>query len=287
MKIAYLITAFANFNHLNRLITSLEDNNVEFYIHIDKRSELPTNLLKTDNIHYISRIKVWWGGFSHMQAILDLMREALKNKPDYLVLISGGDYPIRSRAVLYNMLQSGGEYINIEKGFSQGKPEARLKYYYFDAFDRRSKSLKTKIYFLLEKIIRQIAVKKTYPFKEVYHGSTWWALSNSCATYMLEYLQENPKFLKFFKSSWCPEECMPHTIIGNSDFIKNVKYDLTYTDWSIKPGPALINENHIELFKKQKIFQGRSGAVEPVFARKFTDNSLEMIETIENELRNE
>lgn len=285
MKIAYLITAFANFRHLERLIESLDDTDVEFYIHIDKKSKLPQQLKEAPNIHYIPRIKVWWGGFSHLQAILNLMKAALTSQPDYLVLLSGGDYPIRSRQTLYRMLEQGGEYINIEKGFSTSKPEARLKYHYFDAFDRRSKSPKTKFYFFLERVIRQVYTKKNYPFREVYHGSTWWALSRACATYMLEYLENNPEFLNFFKTCWCPEECMPHTIIGNSEFYTRVKHDLTYTDWSVKPGPANINMDHIRLFEKQKIFKGRSGDVEPVFARKFSDGSEKLVAYIESNLR--
>lgn len=285
MNIAYLITAFANFDHLGRLIDSLNDEGVDFYIHIDKKSEIPADVKKALNVHYIPRIKVWWGGFSHLQAILNLMKAAIKNQPDYLVLLSGGDYPIRSRETLYRMLEKGGEYINIEKGFSPAKPEARIKFHYFDAFDRRSKSAKTKFYFFLEKLIRQVYVKKNYPFKEVYHGSTWWAMSHDCAAYMLDYIDKNPKFLKFFKSSWCPEECLPHTIIGNSEFSKNIKHDLTYTDWSVKPGPAAITMEHLKLFEKQKIFEGRSGKVEPVFARKFSDSSKELTDYIENRLR--
>jgi hypothetical protein len=47
----------------------------------------------------------------------------------------------------------------------------------------------------------------------------------------------------------------------------------------------LINQHHVELFKKQIEFDGSYGTYEPFFARKFDDNSADIIELIEKELR--
>lgn len=145
MKIAYLITAFGNYEHLNLLIKTLNDKNTMFFIHIDKKAEMPKNL-HSDNIVFIKRINVWWGGWSHLEAIINLTNEAVKYKFDYYILLSGTDYPIRPNSFLYTMLKEGGEFINIIKGFQSHKPESRIKNYYFDCFDRRNKkSLKTYI----------------------------------------------------------------------------------------------------------------------------------------------
>jgi len=286
MKIAYLITAYNNYEHLNKLINALDENNASFFIHIDKKVEMPENIQENKKIKFIKRIKVWWGGWSHMQAILNLMTEAAKYKSDYYILLSGTDYPIRQNSFLYNKLNEGGEYINILKGFQTHKPENRIKKYYFDCFDRRNEnSFKTKIFLFLEKFKSKIMTKKNYPFKEIYHGSTWWALSQNCVSYTLEYIKNNPEYVNFFKTSWCPEESFIQTILGNSKYLSECKNNLTFTDWSGIPAPVVLREEHIDLFKNRLEFDGSYGKYTPFFARKFSDNKNNLIERIEKDLR--
>lgn len=285
MKIAYLITAFHQYDHLDRLITGLNDENIFFYIHIDKKAEMPKNICG-DNIFFIKRLSVWWGGWSHQQAILNLMHKAAKKEFDYYVLLSGTDYPIRPNSFLYEKLQEGGEYINIIKGFQPHKPESRIKYYHYDNFDRRNgNSLKTKFFHTLEKYQRKLIQKSKYPFKQIFHGSTWWVLSHNCVSYILEYQKSHPKMVDFYKTAWCPEESFIPTIIGNSAFLENCKGNLTYTDWSTNPAPAIMTESHIEQFKEQEKFDTVYGTFSPFFARKFNDDSRNLIEKIEKEMR--
>lgn len=287
MRIAYLITAYGNYAHLKRLINALnDDRRPHFYIHIDKKSIAPSNLKQLPNLRFIDRHKVWWGGWSHQKAINELMHEAYKVGYDYYILISGGDYPIRPNSFLYDQLDAGGEYLNLIKGFQPHKPESRIRNYHFDLFDRRdTKSRRTRLMLKVEKIIQKKFSKKRYPFEQVYHGSTWWALSHGTITYILGFMNDNPSFVNFFKSSWCPEESFIPTIIGNSPIAKDCKNNLTYTDWSVDPGPADINIDHIKLFENKFEFEGVYGKFSPFFARKFNDSSAEIITEIDRRLR--
>jgi hypothetical protein len=286
MKIAYLITAYNNFTHLTRLIRALNDSNVVFFIHIDKKSPLPDTLPALDNVIFIKRENVWWAGWSHVDAILRLIRCAKTYGFDYYILISGTDYPIRPNAFLYEKLSGGGEYINITQEYAQEKPESRIKYYYFDGFDRRNaRSIKTVFFLSLERILRVFFQKKAYPFQHIYYGSTWWALSHDCIVYVLDQIDLNKEYIQFFKTCWCPDELLFQTIIGNSPFFSKCTLNLTYTDWSSVPAPALINQNHVELFKNQIEFTGGYGTATPFFARKFDDTSTQIIELIEKGLR--
>jgi hypothetical protein len=286
MKIAYLITAFNNYELLEKLIKALDDSEVGFFIHIDKKSIMPKNIWGNKKIFFVKRIKVWWGGWSHQQAIINLMNEACKNKFDYYVLCSGTDYPIRPNTFLYNKLEEGGEYINVVKGFQSHKPESRIKFYYFDCFDRRkTSSRKTRFFLTLEKLLQKIITKHNYPFAEIFHGSTWWALSDNCVAYILTFIKNNPKYVNFYKTSWCPEESLIQTIIGNSEFSYKCRGNLTYTDWSTYPAPAMINNGHLIQFTNNLEFESSYGKYSPFFARKFSDKSLYIIDQIEKELR--
>lgn len=287
MKIAYLITAYNNFNHLKRLVRALNDRNVVFFIHIDKKSKMPDNLTEFDNIVFIERTKVWWAGWSQVDAIVRLIRNAISYGFDYYILLSGTDYPIRPNSFLYDKLSTGGEFISMNKGFGIEKPEDRIKYYYFDCFDRRNfRSVKTVFFYLMERTIRLFFQKKSYPFQQIYYGPTWWALSHDCLKYVLDQIDNNKDYIRFYKTSWAPDESFFQTIIGNSPFFSKCNTNLTYVDWSSKPKPAWINQNHIELFKKQIEFNSNYGTYLPFFARKFDDSHANIIELIEKELRN-
>jgi hypothetical protein len=93
MKIAYLILAYNNFKHLQRLIDALTTENATFYIHIDKRVKAPE--LK-GKIKYAKRINSYWSTFNCVTPTIEMMKEACKDGNDYFVLLSGQDYPIVS-----------------------------------------------------------------------------------------------------------------------------------------------------------------------------------------------
>lgn len=287
MKIAYLITAYNNYEQLKRLVDSLNDSKENlFFIHIDQKSPMPSCFNGYNNVSFVKRRKVWWGGWSHLDAILVLIRAALKVNFDYYVLLSGVDYPVRPNSFLYNKLKKGGEYINIIKGFQSHKSESRVKYFHFDSFDRRNKkSYRTKFFSFLEKKLRNFYIKKKYPFPQIYHGSTWWALTHDTVVYIDKFIKENPGYAEFFKSSWCPEESFIPTILGNSGLKVTYRNNLTFTDWSSNPAPALIDESHLVLFSNQEEFDSVYGKYTPFFARKFNDNSLAIINRIEDQLR--
>jgi hypothetical protein len=89
----------------------------------------------------------------------------------------------------------------------------------------------------------------------------------------------------FYKTTFASDESVFQTIIGNSPFFSRCKTNLTYQDWSTVPGPALINQSHVELFKKQTVFDVGYGSFMPFLTRKFNDESVKIVESIENELR--
>src|SRR4051794_14167084 len=133
MRIAYLILAHNNYAHLQRLIDALNEYDSGFYIHIDKKSELPE--IKGDNIIFIeNRVKVYWSTFSEVQATLNLMEKAiLDTRNSYFVLLSGADYPVKSNNEIIRRLSHGGEFIQLGANYYPRK--YRFVYYYFDGYD--------------------------------------------------------------------------------------------------------------------------------------------------------
>jgi hypothetical protein len=86
-----------------------------------------------------------------------------------------------------------------------------------------------------------------------------------------------------------PDESFFQTIIGNSQFSKDVVRNLTYADWS-RPtgGPAIIDGDHLSTFVRMGriIADDRYGRGELLFARKFPDDSSHLTDFIDAHLMN-
>ena len=256
---------------------ALQQENCFFYIHIDKKFPLP--VLHGDNILILNdRVDVHWGGFSQVEATLLLMQEAIKMPFDYAAFISGKDYPVKPNEWLQKKLETGGEYIHMNKmGTDPYAPLSRYKFYYYtDHYDRRNKrSIKTRFFLWFQKTLRRLKISKPIPF-QLYTGASWFVLSAACIKFILHEVYTKPGIIDFFKSGFCPDESFFQTIIGNSAFAQNVKNCLTYADWSVDPGPAIITENHFPVLQKLDDY---------FFARKFDDNSKNIVAIIDEKLR--
>jgi Core-2/I-Branching enzyme len=100
MIIGYLILPHDSPHHFARLVHALKDEHTYIHVHVDRKSSIlpfrervPANMVQFIN----DRISVYWGEFSQVQAIINLMCESLSCGPrfDYLCLLSGTDYPFQ------------------------------------------------------------------------------------------------------------------------------------------------------------------------------------------------
>jgi hypothetical protein len=296
VKIAYLITAYADFGHLERLVGALDAPEAGFYIHIDAKSAVPEGFIERlttrGNVTFAPRRKVWWGGWSHTAAILSLMELAAGGADgsgddrDYCVILSGADYPLRSNRVIFETLAGGGEFINASPGFRPDKPESRVRYYWLDGFDRRRRgSVRTWLMRGVEILLRSLGIRKRrYPFERVYSGIVWSALSMGAVRYVLEYVRTHPRFVRFFRTVQVPEEMFLQTIIGNSPFAADIRGTLTYMDWdhpSASP-PRITAEYLPRLAPGVKHLHPATGqSYERLFARKFDERSGPLLDRID------
>ena len=283
MKICYLILAHNNFNHLSRMIEALNDTESTFYIHIDKKVK-ESYTPPSGKVKIIpEQIDINWGGYGMIEATLALMKNGVEDSPkaDYYILISGVDYPIRPKSFLLDLLSKGKEYIDIAPVPIPFKPLERYEYFYFDYNRRNLKH--SNLLFLIEVLLKKLRIKRKAPFK-IYAGSQWFALTRKCVEYILETVEKDKRYIRFFRQTLVPDEAFFQTIIGNSPFLQQTKSSLTYTDWDVPNPPATIKEKHIEFLKTHIEFNDEYGQRFPYFARKFDDNDGELLRKIQNEL---
>lgn len=240
-KIAYLIQAHADPENLKRLINALDDQD-DFFIHIDKKSNIDPfyELLKEkSNVFFIEdpdRIKVYWGGFSQVRATLNLIEKCLVqnkiNGSDYLkvILISGADYPIKSKKTFKSYLETFKD-VNFIRGMNVTEANTKkynycLRNYLFFDFFLINQNI-TRVFRKILNLIGSTIFKKTnYVLLEngkkmdVFHGSSWWALNIEVIKYIQEYSRNNNTLKKYFRYSLASDEKYFHTIFFNSVFSK-------------------------------------------------------------------
>lgn len=244
MKKNYIILAHKNFNQLNRLITTLDDSNSNFIIHLDLSSDINElkKVLKTaQNVFYVDkREDCIWGDFSIVQATINCIDFVAENKiVGYSILMSGQDYPIKSSKYINSYLEQFKEYnhISIHRNPVLEDEEVfykrRLVNYNFFLSKRRGHA-KSIPYFWSQNFIQKIETiffivnnysrgdfskifyKKVYPVKKFYQGHQWWGFNFQTLIKIQEYIVQNKKELfSFFKYVTVPDEFFFHTILKN------------------------------------------------------------------------
>ena len=296
MNIAYLILAHHQPHHLSLLIEGLANPEVTFFVHLDREADRREfEHARAENVHFCEpRLRVHWGEYSQVEAILMLISEARASQKhhDYFVLLSGADYPLRSNDYIARFLSEhqGAEFINIVKvpNLDVGKSLDRLASFRVLAggYTRR-KAREALLKFGVIPDLRRDH-RRYLGSLEPYAGSTWWALTRDACDYILRFASSEKAVMKFFRNTICPDETVFQTILGNSPFRNRVRRNLTYTDWSAGgASPATITAAHLDYFESSErvLLCDGYGEGEALFARKFSEPSSGLVSRIEKNLR--
>lgn len=272
MTHAFLITAYKDEVQLSCLVTQLLKYQSLIYVHIDKKSRklLQTFISKyagNENVKDISDpVKVYWGGFSHLKAILFLLKEAYKNPANSRFhLLSGQDLPIVSKkefAVFFET-NANKEFIT---NFQLPDPRwqngglDRVNYYHLNDILDPKKYFFPRINGRFVRFQKWIGLKRKQPaYIANYHGGgTWWSLSRKAIDEIVNFNKKHPDFINFFKHTYCGEELFFQTILCNSALNESIlSEDLRYIYWDTPGGrfPAVLDESALdEILKEQKFF---------------------------------
>ncbi|BEV08081.1 beta-1,6-N-acetylglucosaminyltransferase [Methylophilus sp. DW102] len=292
MKLAYLILAHNNPAHLGRLMEGLKTSATDFFIHIDKKSNLDEfiHLAGTQVFFSNQRVPVYWGTFSQIEATLALMQQAIAaEKPyDYFVLLSGADYPIQSADYIHEFFKNhqGTQFISTLKmpNLAAGKPLSLLEEFNVEG---KYKKIKKRAY-RLYKALGLPRIRRDYQQGlnglVPYAGAQWWALTREACEYILKFVETHPKFMQLYQNVLVPDEMFFQTIIGNSHYSSKIARSLTYSDWQAgKSSPENMTENHLAKLKNQSRYLMKCSNYpegEILFARKFVGDTQALVNLI-------
>ncbi len=284
MKIAYLIVTHRNPRLLGRMIDCLGSDDASFFVHVDAKSDFaPFAPLAGERVHFTKRrVPVFWGEFSQVTAALTLIEEALASphRPDYLMLFTGSEFPLRSREYIHAFLeqQRGVQFMTLAKMPAPGKPLDVLRTPRFPT----AQPWRRFIYRALAKLgLGKRDYRPAYGALEPYAGIGWWALTAEACRYIIDFAKRDTTLAPFLRRTHAPDETYIHTIIGNSPHRGRAQRNFLYEDWSAGVAhPRLIGEEHLRRFaaRPEFIVEDENGRAEILFARKYSDERFDLVE---------
>lgn len=258
MKIAHLILTHKNPEQLLRLINALDHPSFVFFVHVDRKSDLQqfTSVIKKSNVFWVNkRARINWAGYGTIQATLNGFKEILPQKYTYINVISGQDFPLKSASNIFDYINNrkGCEFITCESIEDEWKEAAiRVKNYHLVDWNIPGK-------YGLARLLTKLLPERKFPFNyKIVGRANWFTLTSAASQYILDFIAENPKFIRYFKLCWGADEFFFATILYNSGFKNNIENNLVYVDWNVpeKNGhpKILCIDDYENLISSPKLF---------------------------------
>jgi hypothetical protein len=243
MKIAYVVSAYKNPGQLSRLVHRLHTGpETRFAIHVDRKTDarvhaaMRDGLRDLDGVAFVPRHACHWGGFGHVRATLKGIREVLGRgwDPDYLILLSGQDYPIKPNAYIREFLErADGRSFFLHFPL----PTENWAHGGVDRFRRW--------HWRYRRLHVWLPLRRSLPGGlRPWGGSAYWIVSRAALRTIAEFVEANPSYVRFFRHVDIPDELFFQTILLNSPEAERcVDFRLHHTVWSRLPAPAILTKD--------------------------------------------
>jgi hypothetical protein len=273
-RIVYFVLSHANVPQVLRLIGRIRRDVPEslVLVHHDSMSEpFDDTLVATDaHVHVLARsIHGEWGSYALVEIVLsgidDLHARGIAY--DFLVLLSGQDYPTADLRAFEAALAASGD------GFIQVDPEPgtlldRYRFAWF-RFPRpleigllhriiglltRFNDRQPYVRFLSGRVGCRIGfLPRTLPLgpgMQLRKGTQWWALSARAIAFVRAFVEQNPAYVKHYrKRTIMPDESFFHTILSDASAgCTFVDDDRRYSKWATESSasPEILRATDID-----------------------------------------
>ncbi|PZF11063.1 hypothetical protein DEJ25_11830 [Curtobacterium sp. MCPF17_011] len=233
MKPIFLVYTFQDAENLRELVAALQPSPV--IVHVDAKAgieKFAAAVRDYGNVTFVERVQVNWGGYSQVRAIRMLVNEALRvaEDDDYLVMLSGSDFPLRPLAELVEHLRvhQGRQYL---RAFEIAKSEPKY-FWQIDRTHHRDMALLSRqtgnkvLRKLRNAIIRlldgPLSRKRLPPVPDglrIGHGGTHFAVTAECMRAMEDLVTVEVE--RYFEAVFCPEEKFYQSLIMRTRFARS------------------------------------------------------------------
>ena len=294
-KHAYLILAHDNLYVLDKLLSFLDDERNDIFVHLDIKCAGGEKWIKNtkkrySRVKFIERSSVYWAGFSALKVTLSLLKTAVQTDTyDWYHFISGTDLPIKSQDVIHAFFDADEKkqlYFHINSTPSK-VIQTRCRFYYpfiECKYYRKSKPLKviSRLIGYSQQLlgINRLKNNKFYP---MYNGWAYFSIPHDFASYILTQERE---IVRTFRYTLAADEMWIQSVAIHSEFNERVygyngKDDAVdaskhFMDWE-RGKPYTFTEQDFDLLMDHFAF----------FARKFDANTdREVIDLVHSKVKN-
>lgn len=232
-KHAYLILAHKNPSQLKRLLSLLDDERNDIFIHIDKKAAFSANdfqdcCLKSQLEFIEPRIRVTWGGVSIIRAEMALLEAAIRTQHSYYHLLSGLDLPIKPQDCIHDFFNANPEKEFLDLWEMAEHTKNRVKYY--TLFPEGNHFFLTNWLNHAGKFILKalgVEMNKEIEFRQ---GSQWFSITHGFAKYIVN------------SADWI-DKVFSHSCICDEIFIPTILWRSPYKDNLYKCETSVGHEN--------------------------------------------
>jgi len=219
----------------------------------------------------IRRVKCGWGEWSLVEATLIATRAAVAAFPraTHFYMLSGDCMPIKSAEFAHAFLdREEVDYIESVDFFASdwiktGIKEERLIYRHW--FNERGRK---RLFYASMDLQRRLGLERPIPADiQMQIGSQWWCLRRQTIEAVLEFCQSRPDVMRFFRTTWIPDETFFQTIVRHvvpeAQIRSRTLTFLMFTDYGM---PVTFYNDHYDLLLSQDY----------LFARKISPEATEL-----------
>jgi len=262
-QIAYILLCHKDVDSIIDQATRLTAMGDVMAIHFDARApraayeQLRTALADNPNVTFPKkRLKCGWGEWSLVGATLQAVRAANEAFPraTHFYMLSGDCMPIKTAEFAHAYLDRHDcDFIESYDFFDSdwiktGFKEERLIYRHW--FNERTQSKRFYASFNAQK---RLGLTRSVPGDiQMMIGSQWWCLRRQTIEAILEFTEQRPEVLRFFKTTWIPDETFFQTLVRH--LVPGTEIDnrtLTFLMFSDYGMPITFYNDHYDLLLAQ------------------------------------
>ena len=287
-RIAFLLLAHEHPALCARLAKRLLEHGDAVFLHLDAKCD---DRFRHDfesrldglarQVRWVDRVAVDWGGWSMIEATLSglrAIREARRSEPiDYVYLVSGADYPIKSLNALRAWLQRNPDRDFIEHKAADtvdwvagGFQRERYEYRHWLSWRKHPR-----LFSLNTELQKRMGLKRRFPAGLTpYIGSQWWVLRWPTGERVLEAVETNPSLARFFRTTVVPDELFFQTLVASWSPPEAVEdRHLTLYQFTEEGVPITFYDGHEEFLAEQPFFFARKLSPRATLLRDALDRS--------------
>lgn len=222
---AFLVMAHEDPTLLRTLLSLLDDERNDIYLHVDSRAtaidvEGIASGVCHAGVEVLESMAVNWGGFSQVRCELALLERATRSPHAYYHLLSGADLPLVDQDTLHSFFARarGAEYVHFVPGPLPDHVVRRVAVRWL--FPERARAAPTRSSTILRRIERwnaaaQRRLRRDKPLPGLRWGSQWFSITDDLARWVLsrrEWIEST------FSRSICADEHFLQTLVAGSPF---------------------------------------------------------------------